>query len=60
MGFLVSKRPNTTDTVVSPTPRVHGTRVQPSPTGTDRQRKGNGRAFHKPKQTGTMRPFGPQ
>jgi hypothetical protein len=61
MGFLVTKRQNTAgDKTVSPQPRVHGTSFTPAPSGTDRTRKGNGRAFHKPKQTGTQRPFGPQ
>lgn len=61
MGFLVSKKINTAgDKTVAPVARIHGTRVKPSPSGTDRTRKGNGRAFHKPKQTGTQRPFGPQ
>lgn len=60
MGFLVQKRLNVSDTSVKPVKRIHGTSVQPSPSGTDRQRKGNGRAFHKPRQSGTQRPFGPQ
>jgi hypothetical protein len=59
MGFLVSQRPNATDKTVAPAPRIHGTNLVPKPSSPKSTRP-YGRPFHKPKQSGAMRPFGPQ
>lgn len=54
---LITRKQTTTDNVVKPAPRVHGTTLQPTPTNP--MRKGHGNPFHMPRNGGSMRPFGP-
>jgi hypothetical protein len=56
---LITKNPNPADKTVTPEPRVHGTTLKPTPSS-DKSRRPYGRPFHKPRQSGTLRPFGPQ